>query len=76
MDSESRSRLIQLCAYEIYCARGPASSTAEEDWRKAESQIEREKNGNSRNLGPARLNDKSKWGCLTTHQGEDLENPS
>jgi hypothetical protein len=76
MDAESRFRSIQLRAYEIFCARNPASGTAEEDWRKAESQIEQEKNGDPGNFGPARLNDKSNWGCLTTHQGEDLENPS
>lgn len=74
MDSESRFRSIQLRAYEIYRERDPAAGTAEEDWCKAEAEIKAKRS--SEILGPARLKDKSLWGCVTTHEGEDLENPS
>jgi len=74
MDAESRFRSIQLRAYETYCERDPAAG-------RAEAEIEREENGNPQNpypqnLGPAKLKDKAHWGCLASHQGEDLENPA
>jgi hypothetical protein len=81
MDAETKFRCIQFRAYEIYCERDPAAGNAEDDWRRAEAEVEREENGNleslnAQNLGPARLKDKAHWGCLASHQGEDIENPA
>jgi hypothetical protein len=76
MNAKSRFETIQLRAYEIYCSRSSASGTPEDDWREAEAQLEREEAGGSGRLGPARLIEKSHWGALATHQGEDFENPA
>lgn len=77
MDAESRFRAIQLRAYEIYRRRDPHSGNADEDWREAEAQIEREeRRASGKDLGPAKHKDRSHWGRLVTHQGEDLENPT
>ena len=77
MDAENRFRMIQLRAYEIFCRRNPNSASADDDWREAETEIEREEHRASGvEMGPARHKDKSHWGRLGTHQGEDLENPT
>jgi hypothetical protein len=56
--------------------RDPHSGTAEEDWRKAEAEIEAEGHPRSHHKGPAKLKDQSHWGKLTNHAGEDFENPA
>jgi hypothetical protein len=78
MDAENKFRLIQARAYEIYCHRHPSSGSAEDDWRKAEAEIEgiEGEDGCSHNLGRAKLGDKSKWGQIATVEGEDFENPA
>ena len=65
-------------AIEIYCRRGPSKGTPEDDWREAEAQIGHEEASRSQNLGPAKLKEreKSHWGSLATHRGEDAENPA
>jgi Protein of unknown function (DUF2934) len=40
MHSEERFHQIQQRAYEIYLRRKPDSATPEEDWQKAESEID------------------------------------
>jgi Protein of unknown function (DUF2934) len=42
MHSEDRYRLVQKRAFEIYEHRDPRYGTADEDWWKAEREIERE----------------------------------
>jgi hypothetical protein len=76
MDDDSRFRSIQSRAYEIFLQRDPHSGTAEEDWRKAEAEIEAEGHPRSHHKGPAKLKDQSHWGKLTNHAGEDFENPA
>ena len=77
MEADSKFRAVQLRAYEIYRRRDPHNGNADEDWREAETQIEREQHrGSGRELGPAKHKDKSHWGRLGTHQGEDFENPT
>jgi hypothetical protein len=77
MDAETKFRFIQARAYEIYCRRDPSSGTAEDDWQQAEAEIERIQRGSHpQNLGRAKLKDKTRWGEITTHEGEDFENPA
>jgi hypothetical protein len=76
MYGDDKFQRIQRRAYEIYQQRDPHYGTAEDDWRKAEAEIEREEHSHSMHVGPARLKDKSHWGAIATHVGEDLENPA
>ena len=76
MHPEQKFRLVQERAYEIYQQRDPNNGTAEEDWQKAEAEIERQEHVRSGHIGPARLKEKSHWGQLGTHMGEDVENPA
>lgn len=76
MDDESRFRCIQRRAFEIYLQRDPHSRTAEEDWQKAEAEIAAEEHEQLQHVGPAKLKDKSHWGKIGMHSGEDLENPA
>ena len=76
MFHEDRFRLIQERAYEIYRHRDPNSATPGDDWRKAESEVTAQESQHSMHIGPARLRDKSHWGAIGSHAGEDLENPA
>jgi len=75
--TEDRFRLIQERAYEIYMHRDPNNGTAEDDWSRAEAEIEREQGQHStQHTGPARFKEKSRWAELGTHVGHDVENPA
>ena len=76
MQHEDRFRLVQERAYDLYLHRNPEEGSPEEDWHKAEQQIEQEESQPSIHVGPARLRDKSHWGAIGSHAGEDLENPA
>lgn len=78
MDAETKFRFIQGRAYEIYCQRDPSSGTAEDDWQKAEAEIESIQRGGARpqNLGRAKLKNKTRWVQITTGEGEDFESPA
>jgi len=77
MNGEEKFRLIQERAYEIYRHREPSSGSAEDDWRKAEAEIEREETRHgSAHVGPAGFKEKSRWAELGTHVGHDVENPA
>jgi hypothetical protein len=76
MREEDKFRLIQQRAYELYRQRDPLHGTAEEDWHKAEIEIEREEQRSSLHTGPAKLKERAHWGAIGTHGGEDIENPA
>jgi len=76
MQGNDRFRLIQERAYEIYRQRDPNSATPEDDWRRAEAEIEREESQRFTHTGPARFKEKSRWTELGTHVGHDIENPA
>ena len=76
MHPEDKFRLIQERAYEIYQQRIPNEGTSEEDWQKAEAEIEREEHVRSTHTGPARLKEREHWSKIVTHVGEDIENPA
>jgi len=72
--TEERFRQVQKRAYEIYQRRDPNIGSAEGDWRAAELEIEGE--GRPREMGPARAKERVKWNAVTSHRGEDIENPT
>ena len=72
--TEDRFRLIQQRAYDIYLHRDPNGGTAEDDWSRAEAEVEREYS--AQHTGPARFKEKSRWAELGTHIGHDVENPA
>jgi hypothetical protein len=72
--TEERFRQIQKRAYEIYQRRDPNIGSAEGDWRSAELEIEGEERPGE--TGPARAKERAKWNAVTSHRGEDIENPT
>jgi hypothetical protein len=72
MRPEERSYLIQKRAYEIYRQRDPHHGTARDDWQKAESEVEREKEFTSR---PQQHKERTHWKELMSHPEPDVENP-
>lgn len=75
-NGNDKFQLIQERAYEIYRQRDPNSGSAEDDWRKAEAEVEREESQRPMHTGPARFKEKSRWADLGTHVGHDIENPA
>lgn len=73
MHPEERFHLIQKRAYEIYRQRDAHDGTAEEDWRKAETEIQREKEFASR---PRQHKERTSWKELMSHAVRDVENPT
>jgi len=69
-------KLVQKRAYEIYLSRDPKRGSPEEDWLRAEEEIEREHGFAAKHTGPARLNDRTRWNEVCNHKGEDIENPA
>ena len=76
MQHEDKFRLIQQRAYEFFRRRDPAHGSAEEDWQRAEAEIEREETARALHSGPAKLREKAHWGVIGTHAGEDIDNPA
>lgn len=76
MQSEDKVRRIKERAYEIYRLRDPDHGSADDDWCKAEAEIECEESLSFSQLGPARLKERSHWGKIGSHVGEDIENPA
>ena len=74
MNHQDKFERIQRRAYEIYLHRDERSGTAEADWYAAEREIEYEER--LQHTGPARIKERSHWNQVTTHRGEDIENPA
>jgi hypothetical protein len=72
--TEERFRQVQKRAYEIYQRRDPNIGSAEGDWRAAELELEGEER--PREMGTARAKERAKWNAVTSHRGEDIENPT
>jgi hypothetical protein len=69
--------LVRKRAYELYLSRNPQQGSPEEDWLRAEEEIQREEgHDHSHHVGPARLKDPSRWNEIGNHRGEDIENPA
>ncbi len=74
MHAEERFHLTQKRAYEIYRQRDPHDGTAEEDWRKAESEIQREEEFASLQLQQQK--ERAHRSELMSHAVPDVENPT
>jgi RecB family exonuclease len=72
MHSEERFHRIQERAYELYTSRNPNQGSAEEDWRKAEQEIEQEEQMPMM----ASHRQPTRWRELLTHNGKDIDNPT
>jgi len=73
MHPEERVHRIRARAYEIYSSRNPNEGSPEDDWWKAEQEIEREEEFPA---SPARM-ERTRWSELTlTAHGKDIENPT
>ncbi|MGB7438379.1 MAG: DUF2934 domain-containing protein [Candidatus Acidiferrum sp.] len=72
MHSNERVHRIRERAYEIYCTRDPQDGSAEDDWWKAEREIERQEQlrATPRHNHPDHLRE------LVTPGGKDIENPT
>jgi Protein of unknown function (DUF2934) len=72
MHPEGRVQRVRERAYEIYRSRDPNESSPEEDWWRAEQEIEREEEIRV----PSRM-ERARWSELTlTAHGKDIENPT
>jgi hypothetical protein len=71
MQSEQRFHRIQQRAYEIYKSREPKFGSADEDWRKAEQEIEREEQ-----FSASDPHGVLRWKELLMVDGKDIENPT
>jgi Protein of unknown function (DUF2934) len=72
MHQDDRFVRIQSRAYEIYLSRDSNQGSPEEDWWKAEQEIERQEQVAA---SPMHLQQRPLHG-LTTHDGKDFENPT
>jgi hypothetical protein len=70
MHPEDRFQLVQKRAYEIYEHRDPSHGTPEEDWRKAEREVEEEEQVSAATSRPTQ---RSPWDELRTR---GIENPT
>lgn len=74
MNYDDKFHRTQQRAYEIYLERDEHAGTAETDWYEAEHEIERE--DRPQHTGPASIRERSRRNQVTTHHGEDIENPA
>lgn len=72
MHSEEKLQRIRERAYEIYIVRDPNQGSAEEDWWRAEQEIEREEE-----IRVVPCHGKpTRWRELLIQDGRDIENPT
>lgn len=71
MHPEEKVHRVRARAYEIYVSRDPNQGSAEQDWWKAEQEIEREE----QIQGPSHR-EPTRWRELLTHHGKDIDNPT
>lgn len=71
MHPEERIHRIRDRAFEIYQSREPNQGSAEDDWWKAEQEIEREEQ-----VQAPSHRQPTRWRELLTHNGKDIENPT
>jgi Protein of unknown function (DUF2934) len=72
MHPEDRFLRIQTRAYEIYLTRDPGQGSPEDDWWKAEREIERQEQNTASSM---HIQQRPLHG-LTSHDGKDFDNPT
>jgi hypothetical protein len=71
MHPEERFNLVKKRAYEIYLERDPNLGTAEEDWWKAEREIEKEEQ-----LASPERKDPTRWSNLVARREKEIVSPT
>lgn len=71
MHLTERFHLVQRRAYEIYQHRGPNCGSADEDWRKAETEIEREVA-----LAVPERKELARWGDFASYRDQGTGSPT
>jgi hypothetical protein len=71
MHPEERFNLVKKRAYEIYLERDPSFGTPEEDWWKAEREIEKEEQ-----LASPERKDPTRWSNLAARREKEIVSPT
>jgi hypothetical protein len=71
MHPQERHNLVQKRAYEIYLERDPKFGTAEEDWWKAEREIEKEEE-----LSAVERREPTRWSDLLPRRQKEISTPT